>query len=43
MDRIIIGIDPDSDRHGVAMYEDGQLTDLSTRTLMNIILYIEIW
>ena len=26
---IVIGIDPDSDAHGVAFYEDGKLFDIS--------------
>lgn len=32
----IIGIDPDSDKHGVAIYKDGKLIDLCLLDLMGI-------
>ncbi len=31
---IIIGIDPDSDKHGVAIYQDGKLIDLRSMRLV---------
>lgn len=34
---IIVGVDPDSDRHGVAVYEDKVLTNLSMMTRNEII------
>ena len=39
---LVIGIDPDSDKHGVAIYRDGVLEDLArfnTIELLNIIQY----
>ncbi len=36
MSKIIIGIDPDSKAHGVAIYEGGELNKISCMTLMNI-------
>lgn len=37
MTKIILGIDPDSKAHGVAIYIDGVLVDLRSMTLMQII------
>ena len=37
---IVWGVDPDSGRHGVAMYEDGKLVELANLTLMDIILHL---
>jgi len=36
MSKIIIGIDPDSDKHGVAIYEDGKLIGLERLGLMGV-------
>lgn len=36
MDKIIIGIDPDSSKHGVAVYYSGQLRILDCKCLMDI-------
>ena len=36
MGRIIIGIDPDSKAHGVAVYEDGKLISLECFSLMGV-------
>lgn len=36
MNKIIIGIDPDSDKHGVAIYRNGKLEDLLMNDLMNL-------
>lgn len=33
---IVVGIDPDSSAHGVAVYADGELSALSSMTLMQI-------
>jgi hypothetical protein len=33
---IIIGIDPDSKAHGVAVYENGKLNELSSMTLLEL-------
>ena len=33
----IIGIDPDSDRHGVAVYQNGKLNHLAMHTLQELI------
>jgi hypothetical protein len=41
MRQVTIGIDPDSDRHGVAIYVDGKLIALESWTLMDIYLYTE--
>ena len=40
MSKIIIGVDPDSKAHGVAVYKNGHLTDLSCSTLCQIIDFI---
>lgn len=40
MKNIIIGIDPDSDKHGVAIYVDGELKKLSSYTIMNFIIWL---
>jgi hypothetical protein len=37
MSKIIIGIDPDGDKHGVAIYNHGRLVDLRSRNLVDII------
>lgn len=37
--KYVIGIDPDSDKHGVAIYVDGELTELKTMTLVELYLY----
>jgi len=37
--KLIIGIDPDSKAHGVAVYDDKELIDLRNMTLMQIIDY----
>ena len=34
---IVIGVDPDSDKHAVAIYEDGELKYLQTHDLYDII------
>ena len=36
MNSIVIGIDPDSERHGVAVYINGELAELSVLSLMDI-------
>tara|TARA_R110002020_G_scaffold474694_1_gene706768 strand:- start:83 stop:541 length:459 start_codon:yes stop_codon:yes gene_type:complete len=36
MSKIVIGIDPDSDKHGVAIYKDGVLHDLLMNDLMSL-------
>lgn len=33
---IVVGIDPDAERHGVAIYEGGRLTELDTMYLVDI-------
>ena len=43
MSKIIIGIDPDSKAHGVAVYMDGTLTGLSCLTLVEIVRLVPIW
>ena len=40
MSKIIIGIDPDSKAHGVAVYVDGKLTILKSLTLEQILFLI---
>lgn len=37
MDRIVVGIDPDTDRHGVAIYEDGLLKRLCRLNTVEIV------
>ena len=34
----IIGIDPDSEKHGVAVYRDGRLTELKTASRQQVVL-----
>lgn len=34
MSHVIVGIDPDSDKHGVAIYQDGKLIDLRSMRLV---------
>ena len=41
MTKYVIGIDPDSDKHGVATYENGKLTRLDSMTLMQLMTYIQ--
>lgn len=41
MSKIVIGIDPDSKAHGVAVYYSGQLRHLSSKTLMEIYALID--
>lgn len=36
---VIIGIDPDSKGHGVAIYKDGKLKELQNMTLAQIVVY----
>ena len=36
MSKIIIGIDPDSIKHGIAVYEDGKLISLDCLSLMGL-------
>ena len=36
MNKVIIGVDPDSDKHGIAQYIDGKLTGLYSFRLMQI-------
>ena len=43
MSKIIIGIDPDSKAHGVAVYIDGKLTGLNCLTLVEIVKMIPQW
>lgn len=37
MSEYVIGIDPDSDRHGFAMYENGKLITCATATTVEIV------
>ena len=41
MSKIILGIDPDSKAHGVAVYIDGVLTGLKSMPLMEIMEFME--
>lgn len=41
MSKIVIGIDPDSDKHGVAIYEGRELTQLLSWDLMDVIAYLD--
>lgn len=41
MNKLVIGCDPDSKAHGFALYQDGKLIELSCKTLMEIIKFIE--
>jgi hypothetical protein len=43
MSKIIIGCDPDSKAHGVAIYEDGKLAGLESMPLMAIHLLFARW
>ena len=36
MSKVVIGIDPDSKAHGVAIYRDGELVELACQSLMEI-------
>lgn len=40
MSKIIVGIDPDSKAHGVAVYQNGGLLDLKPMSLMDLYEYI---
>lgn len=37
MKNYVIGIDPDSERHGLAIYEDGKLITCATATVIEIV------
>jgi len=37
---IVIGIDPDSKKHGVAIYEDGELVELNTWSLVDVMVFL---
>jgi hypothetical protein len=41
MPKIVIGIDPDSKAHGVAVYADGELVDLRCMTLIELLNYTD--
>ena len=41
MPKIVIGIDPDSKAHGVAVYADGELVDLRNMTLIELLNYTD--
>ena len=41
MSKIIIGIDPDSKAHGVAIYKNGKLTDLSNSTIVDMMEFLD--
>lgn len=36
MNQYIVGIDPDSDEHGVALYKDGHLVELKNLSLLGV-------
>ena len=38
---VIVGVDPDSDRHGIAIYRDGQLCELHQMSLVDVRKWIE--
>lgn len=40
MANFIVGIDPDSDRHGVAIYRDGLLEELANWQLIDVIKFV---
>ncbi len=40
MTKYVIGCDPDSDKHGIATYEDGKLTRLDSMSLMQLMTYL---
>jgi hypothetical protein len=35
----VVGIDPDADRHGFALYQDGNLLECTTKTTVEIVLF----
>jgi len=35
--KTVIGIDPDTKKHGVAIYQDGELVELDTMTLVDLL------
>jgi len=39
--KIVVGIDPDSDKHGVAIYNDGELDSLESWQLTDVIDFLE--
>lgn len=41
MSKYVIGVDPDSDAHGVAIYKDGKLTELKSMSLMQLMTYLQ--
>ena len=41
MSNFIVGVDPDTDKHGVALYADGQLVEMSNLNLMQLRDYLE--
>jgi len=41
MSRVIIGVDPDSKAHGVAVYLDGELIELKSAPLMSFMVLIK--
>lgn len=41
MTKWVIGIDPDSNKHGVAICVDGKLTELKSWQLMDLMTYLE--
>lgn len=41
MSRVVLGIDPDANLHGVAVFENGLLTDLRKMYLTEIMTYIQ--
>ena len=43
MTKIIIGVDPDSDKHGVAIYCDGKLKDLAMWQLIDFYNTVKYW
>lgn len=40
MSKYVIGCDPDSEKHGIATYENGELTRLDSMTLMQLMTYL---
>ncbi len=41
MSNYVIGIDPDTDKHGVAVYRDGRLINLHSFQLMSLYLFLD--
>ena len=41
MSKIIIGIDPDSKAHGVAVYKNGKLTELTNSTIIDLMEFFD--